>query len=215
MAFSTIVPAAPGPAGPLFGVGVHYMWRPLEQTAADLDRLEADGIMTVRFDINWSDLEPSPDRWNTDLLAKLDAILTLMDARGIAPILLLLETPAWTRDNAGSAMTPPDKPDDYGRAIGYLAARYADRPHMVWEVWNEPNDPRFWQTPTGPDPIAYTRLLQSAYTHIKVADPDATVLGGAIVFNDLPFLKGMYAAGARGFFDALSLHPYNQGNDAA
>jgi hypothetical protein len=191
------------------------MWRPLEQTAADLDRLKADGIMTVRFDINWSDLEPSPDGWNTGLLAKLDAILTLMDARGIAPILLLLETPAWARYNAGSAMTPPDNPNDYGRAIGYLAARYAGRPHMVWEVWNEPNDPRFWQTPTGPDPTTYTRLLQSAYTHIKGADPDATVLGGAIVFNDLPFLKGMYAAGARGFFDALSLHPYNQGHDPA
>jgi hypothetical protein len=51
-------------------------------------------------------------------------------------------------------------------------------------------------------------MLQSAYTHIKAADPAATVLGGSIVFNNEAYLDRMYAAGAQGYFDALSVHPY-------
>jgi len=55
----------------------------------------------------------------------------------------------------------------------------------------------------------YTDLLKGAYRAVKAADPDATVLGGVIVFNDLKFLRGMYDNGAKGHFDGLALHPYS------
>jgi hypothetical protein len=37
------------------------------------------------------------------------------------------------------------------------------------------------------------------------------VLGGSILRNDLGYLDRMYAAGAKGYFDALALHPYTRG----
>jgi hypothetical protein len=99
---------------------------------------------------------------------------------------------------------------DYADALKFLAARYAHRPpQVVWEVWNEPNDPSFWQP--APNAAQYAAMLRAAYRSIKSLDPDATVLGGSIVFNDRKYLDRLYAAGARGYFDALSLHPYATG----
>jgi hypothetical protein len=60
-------------------------------------------------------------------------------------------------------------------------------------------------------------LLKAAYPKIKAADPSATVVGGvlaavisffALTLNPVDFAKGMYTAGAKGYFDALSYHPY-------
>ena len=90
-----------------------------------------------------------------------------------------------------------------------LAARYAGRANTTWEIWNEPNLKEFWAT--GPNAADYVDLLRRAYTAIKAVAPRATVLGGSIAFNDRPFLEGMYAAGAAGSFDGLSIHPYTAG----
>lgn len=61
-------------------------------------------------------------------------------------------------------------------------------------------------------------MLKAAYTAIKAVDPSASVIAGVLgAVTTVPgmslapqqFLAGMYAAGAQGFFDALSFHPYN------
>ncbi len=68
------------------------------------------------------------------------------------------------------------------------------------------------------DPAAYTELLKAAYPAIKEADPSATVIGGVLgavlnggqfLMNPVDFVAGMYDAGAHGYFDALSFHPYS------
>jgi hypothetical protein len=83
-------------------------------------------------------------------------------------------------------------------------------------VWNEPNYQVFWQ-PT-PNAAAYTALLKAAYTAIKAADPDAVVVAGGIaatpdqgtkMVSAVRFVSEMYQAGAAGYFDALSFHPYH------
>ena len=65
---------------------------------------------------------------------------------------------------------------------------------------------------------APTKLLKQAYTAIKAADPNITVVGGVLgagatigtlTVNPVTFLQQMYADGAAGSFDALSFHPYN------
>jgi hypothetical protein len=84
----------------------------------------------------------------------------------------------------------------------------------AYEVWNEANTPAFW-TPS-PNVAAYAALLKAAYPAIKDADPQATVLtaGTAPAPSDgtsispVDFLKGLYANGAKGSFDAVAHHPY-------
>ena len=74
----------------------------------------------------------------------------------------------------------------------------------------------FFQNPV--DPVFYTRMLQAAYPAIKAADPEAVVVGGVVLaaytagsvaINPQDFLATMYENGAKGYFDAISYHPYH------
>jgi hypothetical protein len=86
-----------------------------------------------------------------------------------------------------------------------------------WEIWNEPNQWYWWKP--APSPSGYTRLLRYAYGAIKAADPGATVIAAGLApapdasdgsqINGETFVRRMYDAGARGYFDALAMHPYN------
>ena len=45
---------------------------------------------------------------------------------------------------------------------------------------------------------------------VKAVAPDLPVLAGSTSFVDVPFLQQMWADGAVGFFDGISVHPYNE-----
>ena len=185
------------------GMATHFMWQPLADTVADLDRMKAARMELARFDFSWANSEPT--KGSRLYFDKLDSVLEEIGKRGMRAVVTVLETPAWANGGAGT-MAPPSDPGDYARFIGDLAQHMAARPNMTWEIWNEPNDSHFWTT--GPNAARYTALLKAAYVSVKANDPDAIVLGGSILFNDTGFLRGMYAAGAKGSFDGLSIHPY-------
>lgn len=187
----------------------HLTWHGLADAEVDLDRIRAAGLSTVRFDVNWVGLEPADDAWNAGYLAQLDQIMDMIAARGLRPIIAFLNAPAWAQRDPSLYMNPPRNPKQAGEALGLLAARYAHHPHVAYETWNEPNSRAFWNTGRKKNAWQYVPLLRSAYARIKAADPDATVLAGGILFSDFAYLRDMYAAGAKGHFDALALHPYN------
>ena len=102
-------------------------------------------------------------------------------------------------------MMKPQNPADYADFIRFVAARYAGKV-SAWEVWNEQNTRRFW--PSGPSPAAYVPLLKAAYPAVKAADPNALVVFGGVSQNDYSYIEGAYAAGAKGYFDVMAVHPY-------
>jgi Glycosyl hydrolase catalytic core len=102
-------------------------------------------------------------------------------------------------------MTKPQNPADYADFMRFVAARYAGRV-SAWEVWNEENTSRFWST--GPSPAEYVPLLKASYPAVKAADPGALVVFGGTSQNDYDFIEGAYAAGAKGYFDVMAVHPY-------
>jgi len=76
----------------------------------------------------------------------------------------------------------------------------------IFEIMNEPNC-------NGISASAYTAILQASYPAIKAADPTATVLMAGLCPNSgsnspPTYLTAMYAAGAKGYFDAANDHPY-------
>lgn len=71
-----------------------------------------------------------------------------------------------------------------------------------WEVWNEP--PNFTEDK---DPAHYAKILRSAYTLIKKKNPEISVgIAGQSV--NLAFLSQAISKGGAGYFDYLTLHPY-------
>lgn len=177
-----------------------------------LDEMQAMGVNNVRILIPWAGVELVDDFYYWDTV---DYIVEAADSRDMGILGVLNSTPAWaTEPGLPAVISPPADYDQYAEFVGRVAERYAGQV-SAYEVWNEPNALFFWAP--APDPAAYTELLQTAYPVIKAADPDATVIGGVVgsvtdvpglAYNPITFVEGMYDNGAAGYFDALSLHPY-------
>ena len=110
-------------------------------------------------------------------------------------------------------VTRPGFEQDIASWLAEIAAAGAD----AIEVWNEPNIDREWQI-GHISPQAYTSLLCTAYRAIKAANPRTAVISAAPAptgyfggcgpngCDDLPFLQGMYNAGAAQCMDYIGAH---------
>ena len=203
-------------------VGFSQAYLPLWQSATELnrefDRIKATGARWVRFDFYWGALEPSRGSYNWALT---DRAVNAAHARGLQVLALVTYTPTWARPAGTTDHAPPTNPQDYANFIRAAVQRYAPMGVKAWEIWNEPNSGHFW-TPK-PDAVAYTQLLQAAYSAVKSADPASIVITGGLApsggtldytssdgfwVSPWRFLTNMYNAGARGSFDAVGHHPY-------
>jgi hypothetical protein len=185
------------------------LWESTSDLAADFDAIKATGATWVRFDFDWSAVQPNgPTTWNW---APIDRGVAAANARGLKVLATLAYTPAWARPGGTDNKTPPTNPNDYATFANAAAARYAPQGVHAWEIWNEPNNPAFWKP--NPDVVAYTTLLGAAYPAIHSADTAATVVSGGTSpesGTDAPatWVQGIYSNGGRNFFDAVGVHPY-------
>ena len=177
------------------------------QIDQQLDKMQSLGVQNVHILIPWVTIEERQGEYNWDYV---DYIVEAASSRGMGILGVINQTPVWAGVPVMAGM--PD-PAVFGGFAENVATRYAGK-ISAYEIWNEPNainslDPV--------DPAAYTRLLQAAYPLMKQADPTITVIGGVVgagatlgplTMNPDDFVEGMYAAGAKGYFDALSFHPY-------
>ncbi|MGJ7917213.1 cellulase family glycosylhydrolase [Massilia sp. LXY-6] len=180
----------------------------LTATIADYKRL---GVKWVRFDFDWSVIEPARGHY---VYERYDNVVERLAKAEIHVLGLIAYTPSWANGGKRGKFHPPLEPGVYAEFAAHLAARYAAKGVHAWEIWNEPNLGQFWGN--APDPAAYTKLLRRAYAAIKKADPKALVVSGGLAqpattatsIESLNFLMAMYQNGAHGFFDALGNHPY-------
>lgn len=159
------------------------------------------GVHWVRMFINWRQLQPTPAPVSANSFAYYERIFTSLPA-GTKVILDVVSTPEWETGSADEH-APPANPEDYANFVATLARAWGS--HVTaFEIWNEEDASRFW---TGaPDPAAYVELLRVTYPAVKAADPQATVVLGGLTGNDYEFLEGVYAAGGKGYFDAVGVH---------
>ena len=202
---------APGHAG--FALGGGIVWQSDAEIARTLDEVVNSGAKWVRFDFSWAALEPQRGTFNW---APIDRVVTASRNRGLDILGLLSYTPTWARPAGTDDFYPPTSPTDFANFAAAATSRYTPR-IKVWEVWNEPNAAWFWKP--APNAAAYTALLKAAYPAIKAADPTAMVLSAGLAPSiDLAdgtqiapetYLRSIYAAGGRGYFDAFNVHPYS------
>ena len=163
------------------------------------------GAGWVRIEFRWNEAEPSSKgSYDQNIIARYDRAIDTARAAGAKVLVFVNGSPRWASGSRVS-MTKPQDPADYADFMRFVATRYAGRV-SAWEVWNEENTPRFWSS--GPSPAAYVPLLKAAYPAVKAADPGAAVVFGGVSQNDYSFIEGAYAAGAKGYFDVMAVHPY-------
>jgi hypothetical protein len=170
-------------------------------SAPQVANVRALGTHWVRMFATWPDLEPKPGVFAPNWLASYEQTFRALPA-GTKVIIDVVGTPQWETGSSDDH-TPPADPADFAAFIKTIAHAWAGKV-AAYEIWNEEDASRWWTG--GPDPAAYTRLLQAAYPAVKSADPAAEVVLGGLTGNDYNFLQGVYQAGGKGYFDAVGVH---------
>ncbi|MEO1286284.1 MAG: cellulase family glycosylhydrolase [Chloroflexota bacterium] len=151
-----------------------------------------------------------------------DTIVRHAENQGLRVIARMGFVPAWARPDVADDFTTLNYlPDDSYQAFANFVATFAERyagtiDHII--IWNEPNLAFEWGY-RQPNPQDYVRLLEAVYDPIREANPDVTILAGALAptlepkgspngLSDLLYLEAMYEAGASDYFDALAVHTY-------
>jgi Cellulase (glycosyl hydrolase family 5) len=184
----TVSNAATPPPAPSYGsiprFGIATGYKILTRSAADqkfeLDQIQAIGAKLVRFD-------SLPGNQS-----QVDPVVNGILSRGMEPILVLFGT------------TGPVSPSTAAAFASSQATKWKGRVRL-YEFTNEP-DLHGW---TG---TSYAKALIPVYDAIKAADPKAIVIAGALwtgAGGPVKFVTDMYNAGAKGHFDIVSLHLYD------
>jgi len=197
-----------------FGVNVSLeQYEPTDRERA-LAVIEAAGLRWVRQSFPWAEIEPQPCHYHWQ---PWDEVVSAVQARELSIIAVLDTSPswAWPDPESENPHTPPQETADYGRFVRAFAERYGQQIDY-YQVWDEPNVSAHWGDGYV-DAVSYTALLREGYAQIKAADPVAYVLSaglaptteeGPLNLNEVAFLRGLYAAGGRDYFDVLAAKPY-------
>jgi hypothetical protein len=192
---------------PEYGVQVFLWWQP-ETTDRDLQLAKDAGFTWIKQNFSWIDIEGAKKGaldWN-----EADRIVEKAQEYGLDIVARVDKEPEWARK--GASKGPVADYNDYGDFLFQMATRYRGKIH-AYEVWNEPNKAEEWGGKQA-DAVEYVKMLKVAYQRIKQADPKAIVVSAGLtpttagephVPDDL-FLKRMYVAGAKPYFDVLGAH---------
>lgn len=195
----------------------------LSETELDrrLSDMKAAGADWVRFDVSWDKVQPNgPGSYNW---SEYDRIQQALSAHKMHALGILDFTPVWARGSSctNSKMCPPRDVTAFAQFAATAARRYSGSGIKDWEIWNEPNIS--YRYHPGTDPVGYTKLLKASYLAIKQADPTAVVITGGTAPSETngtnltpaDFIEALYSNGAKGYFDAISAHPYTYPNSPA
>lgn len=171
-----------------------------------LNQMKSLGVTDLRVAVPWVYIQPTSTSYDW---TKMDNVVDTATSMGFSITGAITGNPVW----GGTPIAGAPDPTAYANFASAVATRYATK-IGAYEIWNEPNGVIFFAPVSA---AKYTEVLKAAYTAIKAANPEAIVLAGAlgatgtikgISLSPQQFLTQMYAAGAAGYFDALSYHPY-------
>ena len=219
---------APAPVAPTFyGLNAQALFRlPSSQWDAQLSKLAATGVGTVRFDTGWSAVEPTAPsaaghKYNW---AHLDQIVAALAQHHLQGLPIVDYAAPWARAATGGGPTgiPPADPAVFAEFAQAVAARYGPggafwaanpavppMPIDQYEIWNEENSEYFFH---GVDAGLYAAMYADSRAAIHGVDPAASVIVGGLVptLNPIGWLDAFLAAlPAHGQeVDAIGWHPY-------
>ena len=161
------------------------------------------GFGLIRTDFHWQDIERTAGVYD---FQKYDAQIKQLDALGVRPVWVV----SYGNTHYDNGLPPHTDAGlkAFARFAGAAAAHFRNR-GVIWEIWNEPNEPNFWQPQ--PDADQYAALVKAAAPAIRAADPKAPLLAGAISQFDMPYIETFLRHHPLSGVTAFSIHPYRDG----
>ncbi len=168
--------------------------------------------------VAWKDIQPNQS--SAYDFSKVDKLINDTIAEGRTPTIKFCDGdcfPDWARQMD----TAPERTyccstdyvcrvlkEDTGTANAFsdvvkaMVNRYKDKVHY-WDYGIEPNC-------RGYNPQKYTGLLKNFANSVRSQDSGAVIVGGHLAGANIDYLRAMYAAGAKPYFDRLSVDPYGE-----
>ena len=184
-----------------------------------LDELQGLGVQSVRVLVPWGLIKiAGPDDLPADYnWSLMNDVMESAAAHNMGVLAVISHTPPY----AGLPNVGAPDPAAYGQFVKEVATRYGNV-ISAYEIWNEPNLASSYLPVSA---ASYTDILKAAWNVLKGdgttagLDPTAKVIAGALysaqtdpflgtAVSPQDFVTAMYAAGAKDFFDAISIHPY-------
>jgi hypothetical protein len=208
------------------GVATATVWLKPSDGYRYLRQARGGGIGWIREDFTWSEIEATRGRF---VWARTDALMRNAARLGLRVLGIATYAPGWASGHPESNKYPPSNPRDYARFVRAVAERYGrggrfwrmnmnrrlvPSPLTAIELWNEPWLTDFWNS--GPDPVAYARLVRAAAAAVKksksgvqlLASGDISASGGLEWFRSL--LGADPSLWRSRLVDAWSVHLYCQ-----
>lgn len=172
-----------------------YNWQGIE---SDLLDMQGAGITWVRT------LSANTDN-------DTDKLLILLKNYKITPLVILSGNPLKSKGTFIHRIF-------YKNALKSFITRYKDK-IKYFEVWNEPNNPQFWDIPDIDIPTTsnqsyeaavtdYTERLQDTYTTIKTVSPQAYILLGGLSTKHIDLWIDIFSQNkGYEYIDGVSFHP--------
>lgn len=175
------------------------------------------GVTWVRWDIEWRAVEKERGIYNWETS---DKVAKTAQKYGIKSLIIIHLPPEWAIQEGlynENRQSPPKEFEDFAYFAKQVAIRYKESaygPIEYFEIWNEPNLEGGWYPASNAE--SYAELLKLSYTAIKEGNPNARVISGGLAMavtkdnniSPVDFINSLYEAGAKGYFDAIALHPY-------
>lgn len=194
-------------------------WRPLR--GPDFPLIRSSGAGFYRFNL----LTSSRDDREPPSVRTYDPLIAAAVRERVELLPVLMRSRRKDRSPGEQVAEPPEGPlqhAEWRRRVRLFAERYGPggsfwserselsyRPIRMWEVWNEPNIPPFWDGRRA-DPGEYGRLLRETRSVLRAVDAGARIVSGGIAsrHSGARFLGAALDAAGPCSVDALSIHPY-------
>ena len=144
----------------------------------------------------------------------IDRTIGAARSAGMEVRLQLVGMPDWALDEPEFTRQAPRSDAELERWAEFVTKvmRHVDGKVDYVEIWNEPNENKWW--PTGSDPVEFARLLSETYTAVHTVAPNTKVVSGGLASNDIGYLEKVYGAfkklGLRASpFDMVGAHPFS------
>ena len=185
--------------------------------------IESTGASYITQEINWSQVETSPDVYDWSAALPLDLFITTVASRDIQVVVILTGGPVYLY-GSGPSMDRKAFGERWEKFVQAAVDHFGESVN-IWQIGSEINgyygmspflSPLSPGEPLTPDTSFYADVLRSASKIIKNSDPNDKVWMGNLTgvadrtcaINPLTFMLEMNATRAWKFTDAILYQPY-------
>jgi hypothetical protein len=180
------------------GVNIHFT----NPQPGEVKMIADAGFRLVRMDFVWEVTERERGRYD---FSEYDLLMKALDEYKIQT-LFILDYGNQLYDH-GSPPRTAETREAFARWAVAAAKHFSNR-GVIWEVYNEPNNPMFWRP--RPNVNEYVQLVLAVSRVFRSEVPNEKLVGPAVSESDFSFLEECFKAGLLDYWWAVSVHPYRQ-----